>query len=461
MLRLDDNQDDLFDGWIPESFRELSPELAFVDKALSGPGVLKPFEKDAETTGRPGTVIATYVRMMYLKFRFQISYELLVQEVSDSLKWRRFCHLPLSGKVPDDKTLIKLTARYGEQTVRAIFDAVVQQAVDAKVIRGRKMRLDTTVVESNIHHPTDTGLLADGVRVVTRTVKRLKKVLVFKTRFRDRMRMMKRRLVNLFKFLKGKKDKAKGKLKAAKEEILSIAKAAWAEAMAVLQDLQAGRIRLKDPSGASTGVLSVVALEAQLKHWLALLAQVMAQTRTVLDGNVHIPDRLVSLFDPGARPIQKGKLFPGTEFGRKVLIQEAEKGLVTNYQAEEGNPPDQGFLDPALKKHKKLFGHNPTELAADRGFHASGQDDQLHERGVKFVSIPVRGGKDGHRRRTERGAWFRALQRWRAGGEAKISLLKRKFGCRRTAVRGTASSDIWIGWGLIAHNLLFLSRLGP
>src|SRR5260221_11789124 len=98
---------------------------------------------------------------MYLKERYQMSYEVLVQEVSDSLKWRRFCHLPLSGKVPDDKTLIKLTARYGEQTVRAIFDAVVQQAVDAKVIRGRKMRLDTTVVESNIHHPTDTGLLAD------------------------------------------------------------------------------------------------------------------------------------------------------------------------------------------------------------------------------------------------------------------------------------------------------------
>jgi IS5 family transposase len=144
-----------------------------------------------------------------------------------------------------------------------------------------------------------------------------------------------------------------------------------------------------------------------------------------------------------------------------VLIQEAEKGLVTDYQIHEGNPPDQPMLDSALDKHKELFGHNPTDLAADRGFHLAGQDQQLHERGVKHVSIPAKGNKDGRRERTEKSAWFRSLQGWRAAGEGKISLLKRKYGARRTKVRGTIPTGIVLGWGVIAHNLVLLSRLGP
>ena len=167
MLTLDNKQPDLFDGWLPPQLWELSEELTFADEALSDEQVLKPFMEKVKLNGRPSTAIATYVRMMYLKERYQMSYEVVVNEVADSLKWRRFCHLPLSGKVPDDKTLIKLTGRYGEKAVKTIHDTVVRRAVEAKVIRGRKMRLDTTVTASNIHHPTDTGLLADGVRVVT------------------------------------------------------------------------------------------------------------------------------------------------------------------------------------------------------------------------------------------------------------------------------------------------------
>ncbi len=94
-----------------------------------------------------------------------------MKEAADSLKWRRFCHPPPLGKVPEDKTLIKLTGRYGEGPVRTIFETVVRRALEAKVIRGRKMRLDTTVMETDIHFPTDTGVLADGVRVVSRTVR--------------------------------------------------------------------------------------------------------------------------------------------------------------------------------------------------------------------------------------------------------------------------------------------------
>jgi IS5 family transposase len=457
MLIIDNPQPDLFDGWLPPELWELSEELAFADKALSDWRVLEPFLKTAKLKGRPRVPIATYLRLMYLKERYQMSYEVLVKEVSDSLKWRRFCHLPLSGKVPDDKTLIKLTGRYGEKAVKTIHDAVVRQAAEAKVIRGRKMRLDTTVTESNIHHPTDTGLLADGVRVITRTVKKIKEVVQLKVRFRNRMRAVKWRLIGMAKFLKGKTDKAKKGMRQTKEEILLIGQLVWAQALQVLEELRSGKPALKE--GASK--VGFVLLPLELKRWVELMKRILEQTRTVLDGNVHIPNRLISFFDPGARPIQKGKLFPRTEFGRKVLIQEAEKGLVTDYQVHEGNPPDQPMLDPALDKHKELFGHNPTDLAADRGFHLAGQDEELHERGVKHVSIPVKGTKDGRRERTEKSAWFRSLQGWRAAGEGKISLLKRKYGARRTKVRGTIPTGIVLGWGVIAHNLVLLSRLGP
>jgi len=457
MLIRDNEQPDLFDGWISPELLELSEELKFADTAMNDPRLLAPFLKEESDTGRPSTAIATYLRMMYLKHRYQMSYEVTSREVADSLKWRKFCHLPLSGKVPDDKTLIKLTGRFGEEAVKRIHDIVVRQAVEAKVIRGRKMRVDTTVVESNIHHPSDTGLLSDGVRVVTRTIKKIKKVVELKTHFRNRMRSIKRRLIILVKFLKGKTEKVKGKFRKTKQQILAIAQAVWDEAMQVLSELDDGKLKPKE--GAS--LTSLVLLPEQLRYWLKLLKQILEQTRTVLGGNVHIPDRLVSLFDTGARPIQKGKAFPRTEFGRKVKVQEAEKGIVTDYEVHSGNPPDQPMLESSVKKHKKIFGHPPREVAADRGFHAAGQDEQLHEQGVHYVSIPVRGGKDGRRRRTEKSRWFRRLQRWRAAGEAKISLLKRKYWGRKTRVRGDVPNEIAIGWGIITQNIVLLSRMGP
>lgn len=459
MLTIDNQQGDLFGGWIPEEFLTLSEELNFADKSLDDPSVLAPFLKKAKTTGRPTTAIATYLRMMYLKFRYQMSYETLVKEVGDSLKWRKFCRLPIDKKVPDDKTLIKLTHRYGEEVVKAIHNTVVARAVEAKVIRGKKMRVDTTVSESNIHYPTDWGLLADGVCVVTRTIKKIKEIVRFKTYFRNRTRMMKRRIFLMIKFLKGHSQQAKGKLRATKEEILSIAKAVWSQAIKVFKEIQGKEGRLKEPTEMS--LLRFEGLQTELKHWLRLLKRLMEQTRTVLEGNSHIPDRVVSLFDEGARPIQKGKLSPKTEFGRKVLIQEAEKGVVTDYQVHVGNPTDQSLLESAIDKHEEIFGSVPEELATDRGFYSPGQDDRLHERGVKHVSIPVRGNKSPLRKRIERSAWFRRLQRWRAGGEAKISLLKRKFGLRRTQVRGNPANQIWIGWGCIVHNLVLLAGQGP
>lgn len=458
MLTIDHQQPDLFDGWISPDLLALSEERAFADKALSDPRVLGPFLKDAKRKGRPSTAVATSLRMMSLKGRYQMGDEVLTKEVSDSLKWRRFCHRPLSGKAPDDKTLIKLTGRYGQKGVKAIHDTVVRQAVEAKGLRGRKRRLDTTVTESNIPYPTDTGLLADGVRVVTRTVKKIKEGVRLNVRFQNRRRSVQRRLIRRAKSLQGKTEKAKRGLRKTKEQILSISQGVWAQAVRVLEEVQSGKAVLKEGAWK----LSFLMLPLELKRGRALFKRILEQTRTVLDGHVHIPNRRIRLFDTGARPIQKGKLFPKTEFGRKGLIQEAEEGLLTDDPVPpEGNPPDRPMLEPALDRHKELFGHDPKEVAADRGFHAAGQDEDRHKRGIEHVAIPVKGRKDGHRERPEKSGRFRRRQRWRVGGEGKIRLLKRKYGARRTKVRGNVPTEIVLGCGIIAHNLVLLSRLGP
>jgi len=460
MQIIDNKQLDLSEGWIPKHLLELSEELAFADKAFNDPRILKPFLISDKQTGRPSTPAATYLRMMYLKFRYQISYELLVKETADSYKWRKFCHIPHDGEVPDDKTLIKLTKRFGEKAVKDAHDAVVRQAVEAKILRGRKMRVDTTVNESNIHYPTDTGLLADGVRVITRTVRKIKEVVKFKTRFRNRTRSVKRRILRMVKFLRKRSRRGYENLRKSKEELQKIARLVLAQALAVFNEIRGRDVELRKESTAKMDILKLAGLQVELKHWLKLFRILIEQNRTVLGGNTHIPNRLVSIFDTGARPIQKGKLFPRTEFGRKILVQEAEKGIVTDYQIHEGNPNDQSLLDSALNKHEEIFGSKPKELAADRGFYSPGQDEKLHACGVEHVSIPVRGNKNSTRKRTEKSAWFRRLQRWRAGGEAKISLLKRKFGLRKSLLRGDAGTAIWVGWGVIVHNLVQM-KTGP
>ncbi|GFN23397.1 hypothetical protein TAMC210_17140 [Thermanaeromonas sp. C210] len=174
MLRLKDPQLTLWDALLPSDLVQLNPELARVDELLDDDRFMAPFISRFEARlGRPTIPIETYLRLMYLKHRYGLGYEVLVQEVNDSIKWRRFCRIPLTHKVPHATTLIKLTKRCGPGVVEELNKALVQEAREKKIIRGKKLQVDTTVVEANIHHPTDAGLLADGVRVITRTVKKI------------------------------------------------------------------------------------------------------------------------------------------------------------------------------------------------------------------------------------------------------------------------------------------------
>jgi len=453
MLRMDNSSQQnpsLWESVLPPELFQMNEELTKVDKMLQDERFFAPFrEKFGTTMGRPTTAVATYLRMMYLKHRYQLGYEVLVKEVSDSLAWRRFCHLDLGDRVPDSTTLIKLTHKYGADTVRALNDALVLKLKEEKVVRGKKLRIDTTVVESNIHHPTDTGLLHDGIRVITRVVNKLKKVASgIGSRFVKHTRKAKKVYLGLMKAMKGRTgqddatlDKARGKLVKITEEVIADGRAVQAESE-LLQE--------KPPL--------VDRLRKQLGEWIEAVEKVVWQTKEVIRGNRRLPRRVVSLFDVGARPIKRGKSRTDTEFGRKVLIGETDHGIITTHEVLEENPADATLLKTGVKGHRRLFRKRLKAVATDRGFYSKNNENWLKEVGVKQVSIPVRGRASKERRIEQKEPWFRRLQRFRAGAEGRISLLKRVFGLDRSLMRGNSGAEIWVGRGIFAHNLWQAAR---
>jgi IS5 family transposase len=451
MLRLTQQQRDFWEDLLPEQARRMSPELQAVDAFLDDERFLAPFvARFPSKRGRSTIPMETYLRLMYLKTRYQLGYETLVAEVTDSVGWRRFCRISLSGRVPDASTLIKLTNGPCKGLVQDVHDALVQKLTEQKILRGRKVRVDTTVVEADIHYPTDVDLLADGVRVVTRTVKQLQHLGAgVEGPVRNIGRAVKKRLLALGKGLK-QPDEAKKQATRASitAEVLAMTERMVGRARQAQEQVE----RWVKEHGDQTPRQVKRRLD-QLTTWLERTDRVIAQTKQVLGGDVHVKDRLVSLFDPDARPIKKGNLRRPTEFGYKVCVVDEDRGFVTDYEVTSGNPADTTVLVPAIERHAKRVGTVPKEVATDRGMARPTNEKALVKLGVEHCSLPKTGPKTAAEQEKERSRWFRRLQRFRAGGEGRISLLKRKYGWRRSRLRGLDGVTTWVGWGAITHNL--------
>jgi IS5 family transposase len=356
----------------------------------------------------------------------------------------------LSGRVPDASTLIKLTNGPCKGLVEEVHDALVKKLTEQKILRGRKVRVDTTVVEANIHYPTDVDLLADGVRVVTRTVKQLQQLGAgVEGKFRNIGRSVKKRLLTLGRGLK-QQDEAK---KQATRASITAEVLAMTERMARRARQAQEQVERWVKEQGDQAPRQVKRRLGQLGTWLDRTDRVIAQTKQVLGGDVHVKDRLVSLFDPDARPIKKGNLRRPTEFGYKVCVVDEDNGFVTDYEVTSGNPADTTVLVPAIERHAKRVGRVPKEVATDRGMARPTNEKALEKLGVEQCSLPKTGPKTAAEQERERSRWFRRLQRFRAGGEGRISLLKRKYGWRRSQLRGIDRVKTWVGWGVIAHNL--------
>ncbi len=450
MLRLRDPQGSLWDQLLPPQARTLSAELTTIDECLADERFFDPYLQRFRTLiGRPTVPVETYLRLMYLKHRYRLGYETLVQEVTDSLHWRRFCHLALDAPVPHPTTLSKLTRKYGPDIGHELNRLLVQRASEHKLLRRRKLRVDTTVVQAPIEYPTDIGLLADSARVVTRTVRRLQAAgAAVRTAFRSRARSIQRSLAAVGRSLRMRTEEAKTAVLTQTARVLRLTRQISRQAQRVLRN---SRHFGRQVEGRTVAL--VQRTRRRLRCQLELTTRVMAQARTRIRGTTTIPDRVVSVFDPEARPIRRGKLSMKTEFGYKALLTETEDRMITHYEVHAGNPEDGGLLGSAVAGHTQTVPRTPDVVATDRGFGTKDNEELLRKAGVKRISLPYKGRPGAARAAHERQRWFRRHQRWRSGQEATISLGSRKYEWRHSRLRGRAGADTWIGFGILTYNL--------
>jgi len=272
MLRETQPQITLWDAALPPELTQLSPELARVDKILDDDRFLAPYRRRfSKRIGRPTIPLDTFLRLMYLKFRYGLGYETLVREVSDSVMWR-FCRIPLNQLPPHPTTLIKLVKRCGPETLRELNELLVQKAREEKLIRGRKLRVDTTAVQANIRYPTDAGLLADGIKLVTRAVKRIQASGVAATvRFRNSTRAAKKRVLEIAKVLRRRTADARAEVDQVTAKMVVIGRRVARQAGKVVSQAKAELSR-----GGAQCAVRVERLVDRLERGVALLGQAVA-----------------------------------------------------------------------------------------------------------------------------------------------------------------------------------------
>jgi len=456
------DQPSLWESLLPEEVLRLPAELARVDALLDDPAFFAPFAPFFDPLiGRPSTPVECYLRLMFLKFRYRLGYESLCAEVSDSISWRRFCRIPIGGKVPHPTTLMKLTSRCGEAAVAGLNEALWAKAAQARLLRTARVRADTTVISANVVYPTDSGLLAKAVGKLVRTVGRVQAAGgATRTVMTDRRRAAARRVRQIASKLhagsKLGREETTQAIRRVTGELAGLAEQAMAQAAAVLRN---GRRALpKARSGQMRGRLRRAL--ADLAVTIERTSKIAAQTRIRLAGQLPpSATRLVSLHDPDARPIRKGRIDKPVEFGYKAQVTDNDDGIILDYTVEYGAAPDGPQLPPAVERIHRRTGRTPRAVTADRGYGQPAVERGLRELGVRTVAIPRQGTIAPTRRATEHQRSFRRLVKWRTGAEGRISYLKRAYGWDRTHLDGKQGAATWCGHGVFAHNLVKIGAL--
>ena len=424
------------DGFIDPSLYELDEELKKVDELLSQSQLLKPFEEVFdESLGRPGTPVGIYLRMMYLKFRWGLSYEEVEREVRERLPWRYFCHLSLMDAVPDSTTLIKLNQRFGEERMAKLNRELVRSLVKTRSISPRRIRIDSTTLEAHISYPNDVGVLHQAVKTLTRTAASLGNKITSHVRATKRA---------LFAW----SQTARAKPKTRKEKGRKILKAT---AKLARHTVEESRKVFKLLCGSVSDQPNK--LKQKFSEQIELAERILSQTEQKIQGKKSIPQRIVSFHDAEARAICKGKLNRPVEFGRTLQLVQDSSGVIVHYEVHGGNPNDRTQLLSLVRQTKKRLGAKRKEVAADRGYYSAENVRKLKETGIPRVGIPKVGRLSAKESWHQHKKWFRALQRFRCGMEAAISMLKRKFSLGRVLARGSPGTAIWTGWAVFAYNL--------
>jgi IS5 family transposase len=414
---------------------------------------LVPWRTRAATRGAPALAANVTICVAVVRRLMSWSYRTTMQELNVNAGWRWVCQLYLE-RVPNFRTIQEREAKLKPKTIRLIHEVVVEWGTRLDVTQAKKLRLDGSVTETNIHYPTDSGLLDDAARVLSRLVKPARHLLqprsaADKIWFRDRHRQAHHLARDISRLSRSKaKNTAKSSRKLYKRLLVVV--------QALLQqvaEIQPRLRKLQDP--AADGWY------AELDHYLPLVEQVIAQTQQrVLHGKpAAASDKVLSLFEPHTALICRGKAKPKeTEFGRKIWYAEVDGGLISEYRLLKGNPDEAQFFVPSLQQHCQMFGKPPEEVCGDRGIHSPENEQQARALGVRHVSLPQPGYKSDRRRDHERQPWFRAAQRFRNGIEGRISQLRRARHLDRCLAHGEVGMERWIGWGVIANNLATIAQ---
>jgi len=318
------------------------------------------------------------------------------------------------------------------------------------------MRVDTTVVETNIHHPTDSTLLGDGVRVLTRLMKKITKIAgAAGTKLRDRTRSVKLRLLDIGRVARSKGPVRQDRLKQHYCRLLDATSRVVGQAKRFSEEIARGVKR----SRSFLKQQALVGLRQQLDEMMPHVKQVMKQTRArIFRGNTRSEGKLLSLFEPSTEVIRKGKAGKPNEFGKMVKLQEAENQIVIDYQVYARRPNDSDILIAAIDVHQALLGRTPRLVAADAAFYSNKNEAAAKAKGVKRVCIPNRSTKSTERKREQKKRWFRNGQKWRTGCEGRISVVKRRHGLDRCRYKGFVGMERWVALGVIADNIINIGR---
>ena len=451
-------QADIFESLLPFADVDIAPQLKKIDHALEDDSsilqelydIISKRHKFSKTLGRHSTAVETVLRMLILRHYFNWSFRETEQFVKDSFSLRLFARIYFE-KVPHYTVLCRYKKLIPDATLKRINKKIVKIAQDKKITKGRKLRVDTTVVETNIHYPSDSSLLADGIGVLARLASQVKQAgIATGTMVRDFRRSAKRQVLHIVKFARSTSQTAQQSFKKSYRHLIDITK----------QAVNNARTLKRTVVNRARGLgfeASLVArhVKEQLDHFLPLIEQVIFQSESrIFDGqSLANNKKIISLFEPHSYVIRKGKRHKPNEFGQLVKIQEADGGIITDVERFDHYVADSELFIPAVDKHIEIFGRPPHLAAGDRGFQSSSNEQLAYEKGVKRVCLPQKGKKSKERQQIEKSRWFKAGQRFRAGSEGRISVLKRVHGFDRCRDKGQHGFDQWLGWGVIAANL--------
>ena len=404
-------------------------------------------------TGRVGLSAEQVLRSVVLQRIKDWDYRELRERIADGYTLRCFTGFG-SSPVPKHQAFHRSFCRLQPQTMRRLNEAVIAVAVELGIADARWLRADTTVVETTIHFPTDSALLWDTVRVLTRLATDLLEQLPqLPERFANRTRCARRRMQELQRMTPTRRhDHQKPVYKAllkVSAHVITDARGVAQAATAVLKGLN---------------VLDALRVEAackQIEQYAELGGRVIDQARRRVVNGEKVPanEKLYSIFEPHTDMIKRGKANKPVEFGHKIFLAESRRGLVTDYWIIEGNPNDDVHVKSCVERHRHRFGTIPDLYAVDRGFYSPTNVTLVTAAGVKTESIPQRGGKKSPERAAhEKSRRFKQAQKFRAGIEGRISVLFRGRGMKRCPWRGAERFEVFVAGAILANNLLGIAE---